>query len=152
MTFEAVSLGGASCSGKTMGATASNGGHNCDACADLVMCESQLKSAGSSFQVVPLKNGVMYVYTANSPAGVRTVQAALARRGEQWGKLAAAGDRVKLCPPCKVMRGASASGKLSRETVNIEGGCLTLITSNYPAVVAKLQAMAGLTAAAKVKS
>jgi len=35
--------------------------------------------------------------------------------------------------------GFSASGKLNRETVNIEGGCLTLMTSNDPAMVAKLR-------------
>jgi len=125
---------------------------NCESCAGMSNCEKDLQAVNAVTQVVRLKNGVMYVYTANSPAGVRTVQAALARRGEQWGKLAAAGDRVKLCPPCKVMRGASASGKLSRETVNIEGGCLTLMTSSDPSVVQKLYAMAGLSSGSRSKS
>jgi len=151
VTFEAVSLGGASCSGKTMGATASNGGHNCDACADLVMCESQLKSAGSSFQVVPLKNGVMYVYTTGDPRNVRTVQSAIARRTERMNTLLTA-DNAKLCPDCKQMRGAIASGKLTREVVNIEGGSISLVTSNDPAMVARLYAMAGLYPPRGIKS
>ena len=53
--------------------------------------------------------------------------------------LTTAGDRAKLCPECRTVRGAIASGKLTRETVNIEGGCLTLMTSNDPAMVAKLR-------------
>ena len=54
------------------------------------------------------------------------------------------GDRAKLCPECKMVRGAIASGKLTRETVNIEGGCLTLMTSSDPSMVSKLHTMAGL--------
>ena len=48
-----------------------------------------------------------------------------------------AGDRARLCPECKAMRGAIASGKLTREMVAIDGGCATLMTSNDPAIVAK---------------
>jgi len=126
-----------------------NTGHDCDACADMAMCESQLKSAGSNFQVVPLKNGVMYVYTAGDPRNVRVVQAAISRRTERINALLAA-DNAKLCPDCKRMRGAMASGKLTREVVNIEGGSISLVTSNDPTMVAKLYTMAGLSPGQKV--
>jgi hypothetical protein len=57
--------------------------------------------------------------------------------------MTASGDKARLCSDCKAMRGAAASGKLSREIVNIEGGCLTLITSTDPALVARLHSLAG---------
>ena len=50
------------------------------------------------------------------------------------------------------MRGAVASGKLTRELVPIEGGVLTLMTSNDPAVVARLHEMAGTQLSARTKS
>jgi hypothetical protein len=108
------------------------------------MCSEELDTAGARHQVVPLKNGVMYIYTANNPAKVSTIQAAVARRGERLAQFANAGTKAKLCPECKEMRGAMASGKMSREVVNIEGGSLTLMTSNDPAVVARIHALAGL--------
>jgi len=88
------------------------------------------------------------------------VQAALARRADHMAQFAAAGAKARLCGSCKEMRGAQASGKLSREVVNIDGGCLTIVTSTDPVLVAKLHAMAGLSSgpsataatAAKVKS
>ena len=91
-----------------------------------------------------VKNGVMLVYTASAPSGVRAVQAAMTRRSDRLAAITASGDRASLCGECKSMRGAVASGKLNREIVNIEGGCLTLMTSTDPAMVAKLQAMAGV--------
>jgi hypothetical protein len=115
---------------------------NCDACADMVTCSNDLSANGVQTQIVPLKNGVMFVFTSDTPAHVRAIQNALARRSDRLNALAVSGDRAHLCPECKNVRGAIASGKMSRETVNIEGGCLTLVTSTDPALISKLRAMA----------
>lgn len=149
--YDAMTTGGQACGGKGIGAMAGSTGHDCDACADMATCEGALKSAGSQFQVVPLKNGVMYVYTATDAKGVRAVQAAVARRNERVNALVNA-NGAKLCPDCKTMRGAMASGKLTREIVNIEGGSISLVTSSDPTMVAKLYAMAGLSSQKLVKS
>jgi hypothetical protein len=125
---------------------------HCASCTDMANCEKELDAAGAVIQVVRLKNGVMYVYTADAPGRVRTVQSAIARRGDEWTKLAVAGNGAKLCPPCKEMRGAAASGKLSRETVNIEGGCMTLLTSSDPGVVKRIYEMAGISNGNRTKS
>ena len=117
---------------------------DCDACKDMAACADQLTANGAQLQVVPLKNGVMFVYTTDTAARARAIQTAMARRNEQLVTLAASGNHAKLCPDCKVIRGAMASGKLNRETLNIEGGCLTLMTSTDPAVVAKLHSMSGM--------
>ena len=146
-----VTGGGASCGGKGVGAMTGNSAHGCDACADMAMCESELKSAGSQYQVVPLKNGVMYVYTASDARDVRSVQTAISRRTDRINSLASV-QGVKLCPECKRMRGAMASGKLTREVVNIEGGSISLVTSSDPTMVAKLYAMAGLSGQKVIKS
>lgn len=141
------------CVGHGMATMAATSGHaDCEACADMSDCSGQLDAARAHRQAVRLKNGIMYVFTADSPRSVSAVQAAVARRGEHMVQLAAAGARTRLCAECKVMRGAMASGKLNREIVNIEGGALTLITSNDPAVVAKIHAMADDKVAARVKS
>ena len=124
---------------------------NCDACSDMTKCRDELKALGTQFQVVPLKNGVMYVYTADEARNVRTVQAAVARRTERINLLAST-ENAHLCPDCKQMRGAMASGKLTREIVNIEGGSISMVTSKDPAMVAKLYAMAGLTSQKGIKS
>ncbi|MGH7740475.1 MAG: hypothetical protein ACRENS_00470 [Candidatus Eiseniibacteriota bacterium] len=115
---------------------------DCDGCSDMAHCESEIMHAGGHVQVIQLKNGVMYMYTAESSAGVRAVQAALSHRNERLAAWTTAGDHVHLCAECKSMRGAAASGKLTREVVNIEGGCLTLVTSTDPTIVAKLHTMA----------
>ena len=146
-----VTGGGASCGGKGVGAMTGNSAHGCDACADMAMCESELKSAGSQYQVVPLKNGVMYVYTATDARDVRSVQTAISRRTDRINSLASV-QGAKLCPDCKRMRGAMASGKLTREVVNIEGGSISLVTSSDPTMVAKLYAMAGLSGQKVIKS
>ena len=117
---------------------------DCDACADMVTCSSEMSASSAQTQAVPLRNGVMFVYTTDTPAHVRAVQNAVARRGDRLVSLAQSGDRAKLCPECRSARGAIASGKLTRETVNIEGGCMTLVTSSDPAMVAKLRAMAAI--------
>jgi hypothetical protein len=109
-----------------------------------------LDQAGAHRQVVNLKNGVMYVYTADSPSQINAVQAAVARRGEHLAKITKMGDKAHLCSECKVLRGAMASGQLTREIINIEGGSLSLMTSSDPAVVAKLHEMAAADAAPPV--
>ena len=117
--------------------------HDCDACSDMVKYDDELRAIGGQTQVVRLKNGVMFVHTANTPSNVRAVQAAMTRRSDRLLALTSAGDKARLCPDCKAMRGAMASGKLTREIVTIEGGCLTLMTSNDRSMVAKLHALAG---------
>jgi len=107
----------------------------------MAVCYEELEAAGTRTQVVPLKNGVMFVYTAESPGRVSAVQSAMARRNERLAQIVSAGDKAHLCPECKSIRGAVASGKMTREVVNIEGGALTLMTSNDPAVIAKIHAM-----------
>jgi hypothetical protein len=136
---------GASCHSEgASGASAKSAHGDCSACADMAHCEGELASVGAHMQVVPLKNGVMYVYTAEGASKVHAVQASLARRTERLTAMVASGDKAALCGECKSMRGAMASGKLSREVVNIEGGCLTLVTSNDPTMVSKIHAMAGI--------
>jgi hypothetical protein len=115
---------------------------DCDGCSDMAHTEQEIMNAGGHVQIVQLKNGVMYMYTAESSAGVRAVQAAVGHRNEHLAAWTTAGDHVHLCDECKTMRGAAASGKLTREVVNIEGGCLTLVTSTDPGIVVKLHAMA----------
>jgi hypothetical protein len=141
------------CSGFGMASVAAGSTHpDCEACLDMADCSGALDAAGALRQAVRLKNGVMYVYTADSPRNVSAVQAAVARRSERLIGLAAAGDKARLCAECKAMRGAMASGKLTREVVNIEGGSLTLITSNDASVVARIHAMSDPKVAARVKS
>lgn len=150
-TVDAVAAGAACGShGASSKTTMAKGG--CDACADMAFCEGELKGAEASVQVVPLKNGVMYVYTANGPSKVQAVQAAMSRRADRMSSMLASGDKAKLCPECKTMRGAMASGKLQREQVNIEGGTLTLMTSADATVITKLHAMAGVKNGARAKS
>jgi len=117
---------------------------DCDACTDMAFCEGEVHALGATVQVVPLKNGVMYVYTAEGTSKVQAVQASMARRNDHMLRVFAAGDKVHLCSECKAIRGAVASGRLTRELVNIEGGCLTLMTSNDPTMVTKIYEMAGL--------
>jgi len=150
---DAVLTGGASCSGRGIVNTADRSAHgDCDACADMAFCDGEVRTIGAMVQVVPLKNGVMFVYTAAAPSRVQAVQASMARRNDRMTTLMAAGDKAHLCPACKSMRGAVASGKLMRELVNIEGGCLTLMTSSDPAMVARIYGLAGLKGPMAVKS
>ena len=117
--------------------------HDCSACEDWAECEHQIETMGARAQVVALKNGAMIVYTADTPADIKALQALVAKRNERMiAALAASSDR-KLCDECKQLRGAMASGKLHREVVNVERGCMTLITSNDRAVVQKIRTMTG---------
>ena len=144
---------GGSCSGHgAKSATAHTAHADCDACADMAFCDGEVTSLGATVQIVPLKNGVMYVYTADDANKIHAVQASMARRNDHMSGVMAAGDKAKLCPSCKTVRGAIASGKLSREFVNIEGGCLTLMTSNDPATVAKIYSLAGIKGPMSIKS
>ena len=141
------------CSGKGMTTAVGMSAHaDCDACKDMELCAEELEAAGAHTQVVPLKNGVMFVYTADSPGQVRAVQAAMVRRGERIGQFVSAGDKAHLCAECKTIRGAMASGKLNREVVNIEGGSLTLMTSNDPKMVEKIHTLVDVRMAARTKS
>lgn len=121
---------------------------DCDACEDLAACDAELQAAGASMQTVPIKNGVMFVYTAASPGRVNAIQSVMARRTEHLSRIIASGSTARLCDDCKSMRGAMASGRMVREVVNIEGGTLVLVTSDDPALVKRIrdQADAGKTA------
>jgi hypothetical protein len=117
----------------------------CAACDDWELCARELEGVGASMQVVPLRNGVMRVFSAASPVGVRVVQSALALHYERMSALITAGESVRLCPSCRFMRGAALSGKLMREIIKIDGGCITLTTSPDPAIVMKIHAETGIT-------
>jgi len=136
-------LAGSSCGvSKSTGHTASKTG--CAICDEYASCDEKLTVAGAVTQVVPLKNGVMFVYTASAENKTHAVQAAVHRRNDRIAEISSAGAEVPLCDGCKSMRGAMASGKLRREVVNIEGGSLTLVTSEDPTVVKALQEYSGL--------
>ncbi len=138
----AMSAAGSGCCAGGAGAkTAMNG---CEACDEISMCGHSMSNVSASVNVVRIKNGLMYVYTADAPARVQTVQAELGRRNEHVAAIMAGGDKSRLCPECKELRGALASGKLTRELVNVEGGCLLLVTSTDKTVVNKLHSIGGL--------
>ncbi len=124
----------------------------CDACANWTVCEMDLHEAGASLQVVAIKNGVMCVYTADTPARVRVVQSLLARREDYLRLLDQAGETAHLCPSCRTTRGAALSGKLQRQVLDVEGGCITLTTSADPAVVAMIRDRAGVPAGARARN
>ena len=123
---------------------------DCEACMDMQECEVALRKLGASMQVVSLKNGVMYVYTAD-PAHFRAVQQELAHRRDQMAIFAASSSSAHLCPDCRQMRGAAMSGKLTSEVVNVDGRCVSLMTSSDPTIVARIHALAGLSPAARAK-
>ncbi len=113
----------------------------CSACEDWSSCEQDVRSLGAKAQVVSLKNGAMIVYTADRKTDVNALQSVVAKRNDKMVAALSAGSDKKLCDDCKQLRGAMASGKLHREVVNVERGCMTLITSNDRAVVQKIRAM-----------
>ena len=115
--------------------------HDCSACEDWADCEQDVRSLGAKAQVVGLKNGAMIVYTADRKGDVKALQSVVAKRNEKMVAALSAGSDKKLCDECKQLRGAMASGKLHREVVNVERGCMTLITSNDRDVVQKIRAM-----------
>jgi hypothetical protein len=105
----------AHCTGTGMAGIASATLHDdCEACLDMTACSAALDAAHAHRQVVRLKNGVMLIYTADSPSQINAVQAAVSTRNAQVARFAAAGDKAHLCGECKSIRGAMASGKLNR--------------------------------------
>ncbi len=129
--------------GMKCSAHASAVAHDCSACEDWVACEQEVRALGAKAQVVSLKNGAMIVYTTESPADVKTLQSVISKRHEKMvGALAGTSGKT-LCPECKSLRGAIASGKLHREVVNVERGCMTLMTSNDREVVTKIRGLTG---------
>ena len=117
--------------------------HECSACEDWANCEQDVRALGAKAQVVALKNGAMIVYTADSQSGIKALQSVVSKRNEKMIAALSAGSDKQLCDECKQLRGAMASGKLHREVVNVERGCMTLITSNDRVVVQKIRAMTG---------
>jgi hypothetical protein len=117
--------------------------HDCAACQDWMDMDKDARSIGARSQVVALKNGAMIVYTADTPAQVKQLQAMVAKRNERMTAAYAGAGDAKLCDDCKQLRGAIASGKLNREVVNVERGVMTLVTSNDHAVVQRIRAMTG---------
>jgi hypothetical protein len=141
------------CAGNGMAGIASSNVHeDCEACLDMAMCSDALDAAGAHRQMVRLKNGVMLVYTADTPGKVRAIQAAVNSRGERLAQFAATGEHARLCDECKAIRAAMKSGKLNREVVNIEGGSLTLLTSSDAPTVSRIHAMTDQKVAARIKS
>lgn len=142
---------GAGCGGRGMLRTSGQAVHeDCEACVDMQECEAALRKLGASMQVVSLKNGVMYIYTADQ-AHMRGVQQALAHRRDQMALYASANATPHLCPDCRQMRGAAMSGKLTTDVVDVDGRCLALMTSSDPAIVARIHALAGLSTMARAK-
>jgi hypothetical protein len=111
--------------------------HDCDYCASMVACNDELKALGANIQVIMLKNGVAFLYTAGTSSGTNAVQAAMAHRSERDDQIARSGAKAHVCDECKAMRQAMAEGKISREVVRIEGGSMAIMTSSDPAIVAK---------------
>lgn len=117
--------------------------HECAACEDWMQMDKDARAIGARSQVVALKNGAMIVFTADTPAQVKQLQAMVAKRNEHMTLAYAGASDAKLCDDCKQLRGAIASGKLNREVVNVERGVMTLITSNDHAVVQRIRNMTG---------
>jgi hypothetical protein len=117
--------------------------HDCTACEDWMQVDKDARTIGARAQVVALKNGAMIVYTADTPAQVKQLQAMVAKRNERMTAAYAGASDTKLCDDCKQLRGAIASGKLNREVVNVERGVMSLLTSNDRAVVQQIRAMTG---------
>lgn len=140
----------AAADGCGMNAMAGHAGMDCVICADEAACDDDVKATGARAQVVPLRNGSMIVYMLDSDENVRGLQAAVARHN---GRVVAAlqGD-TKLCPACKKLRGALASGKLHREVVNVERGCQVLITSSDRSIVEQVHRCTNAQVAARTKS
>jgi hypothetical protein len=117
--------------------------HDCSACQDWADCEQAVHALGAKTQVVSLKNGAMIVYTADSKSDIKALQSLVSKRNDTMVAALSAGSDKKLCDECKQLRGAMASGKLHRDVVNGERGCMTLSTSNDRDVVQRIRTMTG---------
>lgn len=138
----------ASASGCSMHSMAAHA--DCAVCSDEMACDDDVKATGARAQFVPLRNGTMIVYMLDDAANVRSLQTAVARHNARVVS-ALQGD-AKLCPACKKLRGALASGKLVREVVNVERGCQLLITSSDRSIVEQVHACSNAQVAARTKS
>lgn len=138
----------ASASGCSMHSMAAHA--DCAVCSDEMACDDDVKATGARAQFVPLRNGTMIVYMLDDAANVRGLQAAVARHNARV--VAALQGDAKLCPACKRLRGALASGKLVREVVNVERGCQLLITSSDRSIVEQVHACSNAQVAARTKS
>ena len=116
---------------------------NCVVCTDETACDEEMRGLNSHAQVVELRNGLMIVYTADTPENVRALQVSLARHNEQVVTALKTNSDASLCGACKSFRGAMASGKFSRELVKVKTGAQVLLTSNDPAVVQRIHDLAG---------
>jgi hypothetical protein len=137
---------GSSCGDHSKGASAGKSAaaaHDCDYCDSWAVCEETIRSAGAHSQIVMLKNGIAFIYTAPTTAGANTVQAAVVQRSERDQILSRTDSKATICPECKSMKQAMASGKLTREVVNIEGGAMAIMTSADPSVVARIHSLVG---------
>jgi hypothetical protein len=143
MSKGAMTMATAASAGMKCAAHANSVAHDCDACEDWSDCEADVRSLNARAQVVGLKNGAMIVYTAERNGDVRALQTMVAKRNDKMMASLSAGSGKKLCNDCKQLRGAVASGKLQREIVNVDRGCMALITSNDRTVVQKIRAMTG---------
>ena len=115
--------------------------HECDACEEWLESDAETRAIGGKVQVVSLKNGAMIVYTVERATDVRALQTAVAKRNEKLNTMLSDASDAKLCEDCRQLRGAMASGKLHREFVNVERGCMTLITSEDRDVVQRIRNM-----------
>jgi len=123
---------------------------DCAVCEDEMECDGDIRATGARSQVVPLRNGMMIVYTLDGPENVRTLQAAVARHNQ--GVVAALQGDAKLCGACKKLRGALASGKLTREVINVERGCQLLITSSDKQIVQQVHEYTNAQVAARTST
>ena len=117
--------------------------HDCSACEAWADCDQAVRALGARAQVVALKNGAMIVYTADAKSDIKALQSLVAKRSDKMIAALSAGSDGKLCEECKQLRGAMASGKLHREVVDVERGCMTLITSDDRGVIQKIRTMTG---------
>lgn len=136
----------AGCAGGSMAAHM-----DCAVCSDQMECEEDLRTSGAHTQVVALKNGAMIVYTAETPESVRALQATVARHNAAVVSVLNGQRDGKLCSQCKPLRGAMASGKLTREVVNVQRGSQIIITSSDRAMVQRIHDMTGAQLAARVR-
>jgi hypothetical protein len=131
--------------GKTDAAAAAH--MDCAVCSDEMACDDEVRGLNAHAQVVALRNGAMIVYTADTPETVRALQASVARHNEHILNSLATSSEASLCGGCKSFRGAMASGKFSRELVNVKNGAQVLLTSSDRAIVQRIHDVTGAQAA-----
>ncbi len=158
----AASAKSAKASGCAMHASATTAGNcdthaagvhgDCSVCSDESECDNELRAAGAHAQVVALRNGAMIVYTTETASSVHALQTTMARYHDHIMSALASGSAANLCPECKSLRGALASGKFNREIVNVKSGCQILLTSSDRNVVRRIHDMTGAQLAARGKS